>query len=73
MSAFDNYLPIYCPPQPANRGVKCRATSVAEKGKYSMENFTQMSMLNLTQFEAIICAKHNTQWQSNKWKIMTLF
>ena len=28
---------------------------------------------DLTQFEAIIWAKHKPQWQSNKWKIVTLF
>ena len=52
--------------------VKCRSTSAAKKWKYAMANFTltdQKSIINLTQFETIIWAKHNTQF--NKWKIMT--
>ena len=58
------------------RGVKWE--SVAKKGKYAMETFTfklgdQKSMMNLTQFYATIWAKHNVQWWSNEWKIMTLF
>ena len=56
--------------------VKCRSTSAAKKWKYAMANFTltdQKSIINLTQFEAIIWAKHNTKWQSNKWKIITFF
>ena len=39
-----------------------------------MKNFglkDRKSMINLTQFQATIWAKHNTQWQSNKWKIIT--
>ena len=52
--------------------VKCRSTSAAKKWKYAMANFTltdQKSIINLTQFEAITWAKHNTQF--TKWKIMT--
>ena len=54
ISAFDNYLPINRPPLPfhlpTNRGVKCRATSAAKNGKYSMENF--------------ICTKVNDEFDS---------
>ena len=32
----------------------------------------QKSMMNLTQFEATIWAKHNTQWRSNKWEILRM-
>ena len=61
----------------SNRGVKWRANSVAKKWKYAMKSFTlgdQRSMINLTQFEATIWAKHNTQHLSiQKLKMMTLF
>ena len=59
---------------PTNRDVKHRATSAAKEWKFAMANFkitAQKWIINLTQFEETSWAKHNKQWQSNKWKIIT--
>ena len=72
---YDQARKLRSPPTdpPINLDVKWRATSAAKKWKHAMANFTltdQKSIIFCSQFEAI-WAKHNTQWQLNKWKIIT--